>query len=573
MSKHLSPFEYSFADSSTTLDNWSKFESYLDELLEREIQTEEELLQWFHDENEVRAIYFDERSRANVNLRRDSRNASFKEKYDFINKEIVPKMEVYSNKANEKLVKTDAFTQLKNKDYKVYKNSILSSLEIFNEENIALHQETKELSNEYMKLSGEYMVEMDGEMYTPPKLRAQLSSPDRDKRLSIYKALSKAKIENNLYEQFDEIMNKLIEKRHTGARNANQKDFVDYTFLNFNRTDYSRQDCKTFHDTVAKEFTPLYKEICQKRKRDLGVDTLKLWDKACDSKGREALKPFENSEELIRKTEKVLHLTDPTFAEYLLEMEAGDQLDLESREGKSPGGFISSFALSKLSFLFMNGVGSDRDVKTMVHEMGHAAQNFLMDSLNLNSKKMIGMEVAELAAMSMEYLTMDKWNIFYPNPDDFRRAQQKQLETSIELLCWAALIDKFQFWLYENPQHSIEERDKAWLDMHSELMGDEYDYSDFELQFRKGWQKQRHIFNYPFYYIEYAFARLGSLAIYRNYCEDPAKTVEQYKSALALGSTGSISDVYETAGIEFRFDSEYVHSIATFISKKLSELD
>jgi len=572
MSKHLSPFEFSFTDADSSLENWPQFESYLDLLLEREINSEEDLMQWFQDENEVRSIYFDERSRANVNLRRDSRNNSYKDKYDFINKEIVPKMEIYTNKAQKKLVKTEAFNKLKNKDFKIYKNSILSSLEIFNEENITLYQETKELANSYMKLSGEYMVEMDGERHTPAKLRAELKSPDRDRRLSIYSALSKAKIENNLYEKFDDIMNELIAKRHQGAINADQKDFVDFTFLNFNRTDYTKQDCKTFHETIQKEFTPIYKEICLKRKEDLGVEKLKLWDKACDPQGREPLRPFENSEELIRKTEKVLRQTDPTFAEYLQEMEAGDQLDLDAREGKSPGGFISSFSISRLSFLFMNGVGSDKDVKTMVHEMGHAAQNFLMDPLKLTSKKMIGMEVAELAAMGMEYLTMDKWNIYYPDAEDLKRAKQTQLETSIELLCWAALIDKFQFWLYENPKHTVEERDTAWLTMHKALMGDNYDYSDFELQFRKGWQAQRHIFNYPFYYIEYAFARLGSLAIYRNYCQTPQKTIDQYKTALALGSTESISDVYKAAGIEFRFDSEYVHSIASFIKEKLAEL-
>lgn len=572
MSKHLSTLEFSFVSPELTLENWTEFESMVKQLLDREINSEDDLLQWLKDENELLTIYSDERSRANVNLRRDSRNESYRESYDYINKEIVPKMELYSNQIHEKLLKTDAFNNLEIKDFKIFKDSIFSSVKIFNEKNIAIHQETKELANEYMKISGEYLVEMEGKKFTPQELRVQLSSPDRKKRHKIYAALYEAKVENNLYERFDDIMTKLVQKRHQGAVNSNQKDFADFIFLFFNRTDYTRQDCKTFHNTIAKEFTPLYAEICKRRKEQLGLENLKLWDKACDPLKREALKPFSDNQDLIRKTEEVLYKTDPTFAEYLLEMEEADHLDLESRQGKSPGGFISSFAKSKLSFLFMNGVGSDRDVKTMVHEMGHAAQNFLMDPLNLRIKKMIGSEVAELAAMAMEYLTMDKWNIFYPDPEDLKRAKQIQLETSIELLCWAALVDKFQFWLYEHPEHTIEERDQAWLEMHKELMGDAYDYSDYEIQHIKGWQKQRHIFNFPFYYIEYAFARLGSLAIYRNFSKNPVETLEKYKSALALGSTRSISEVYEEAGIEFRFDEEYVKSIAAFIQAELSSL-
>jgi oligoendopeptidase F len=206
-----------------------------------------------------------------------------------------------------------------------------------------------------------------------------------------------------------------------------------------------------------------------------------------------------------------------------------------------------------------------------VHEGGHAVHSFLSKDLELAAFKNCPSEVAELASMSMELISYDGQDEFYKNPEDFKRAKVEHLEGIIKILPWIATIDKFQHWLYTNPTHTAAERKSYWLELSKEFGTGMTDWSGLEYIQAYTWQKQLHLYEVPFYYIEYGMAQLGALAVWRNYMNDKIRAVQQYKEALALGYTKSIGEIYKTAGISFDFSAEYIRSLMQFVKAELNK--
>ncbi|MDG2485971.1 MAG: M3 family metallopeptidase, partial [Flavobacteriaceae bacterium] len=247
-------------------------------------------------------------------------------------------------------------------------------------------------------------------------------------------------------------------------------------------------------------------------------------------------------------------------------------LDLESKPGKSPGGYNYPLYEIGVPFIFMNAVGSQRDLVTMVHEGGHAIHSFLSRDLELTGFKSLPSEVAELASMSMELLSMEEWDKFYTNEEDFKRSKREQLETTLSLLPWIAQVDEFQHWLYVNHTHSVEERKEKWNSLSSEYGTGLVDYSGFEDIKSNAWQRQLHIFEVPFYYIEYGIAQLGALGVWKNSLEDKQSAISKYKAALKLAYTKTIPEIYSTAGIEFNFSEGHIKKLADFIQNELEKM-
>lgn len=194
-----------------------------------------------------------------------------------------------------------------------------------------------------------------------------------------------------------------------------------------------------------------------------------------------------------------------------------NHLDLESRKGKAPGGYNCPLAESGAPFIFMNAAGQMHDVTTMVHEGGHAVHSFLAHHLTLSGFKEYPMEIAEVASMSMELFSMDSWDSFFDNKEDLQRAKEHQLERVITIFPWIAIIDKFQHWVYENPTHTNEERSTMWLSILNEFKDDTIDYSGLEMFRGNTWQRQLHLFEVPFYYIEYGIAQLGAIGMWMQF--------------------------------------------------------
>jgi oligoendopeptidase F len=398
-----------------------------------------------------------------------------------------------------------------------------------------------------------------------------LKDTDRKIRKEAWEAITARRLEDK--EKLDELFNSLLKLRHQVALNAGFENFRDYMFQALGRFDYSPGDCYDFHKAIQKEIVPILKKQAENRLKALNLSELKPWDMDVDISGKAALKPFRNGEELIEKSIQCFRGLSPYIGERLEIMKANGFFDVDSRKGKAPGGYNYPLAESGAPFIFMNSAGTFRDLTTMVHEGGHAVHTFISAGLELNDFKHLPSEVAELASMSMELISMDHWDKFFDNSEDLIRAKKDQLKDVLKTLPWVAVVDQFQHWIYTNPDHTSEERSEAWTKILESFGNNFTDWSEHQAALKNLWQKQLHIFEVPFYYIEYGIAQLGAIAVWKNYKENPEKGLSSYLEALKLGYTKTIKEIYETAGIEFNFTASYVKELADFVQAELDKLD
>jgi oligoendopeptidase F len=369
-----------------------------------------------------------------------------------------------------------------------------------------------------------------------------------------------------------ELYSQLVERRDKMAKNAGFENYRDYRFVELGRFDYKKEDCYQFHEAVKKHVLPLVDKINEKKRKKLGLETLKPWDTEAQPEDVKPLNPFSTSDELLDKTLSCFRELNPFFADCIQKMKEMGHLDLESRKGKAPGGYNCPLAESGAPFIFMNAAGQMHDVTTMVHEGGHAVHSFLAHHLELSAFKEYPMEIAEVASMAMELFSMDHWKAFFDNEGDLQRAKEHQLERVITIFPWIATIDKFQHWVYEHPNHSIEERTENWLRILEEFTSKEIDFSGLEEYRKISWQRQLHLFEVPFYYIEYGIAQLGAIGMWRQYKNDPKKAIDNYMYALSLGGTKTLPELYAAAGLKFDFSPGHIKTLMEFVRTEMDKL-
>ena len=558
-----------FLPDDLVIDGWERIESYFEDLNNRELNSVQDLKNWLKDRSELDAVLEEDAAWRYIKMNIDTTDEKLAEAFNFFIQEIQPKTAPYDNEFNIKLVECEYVDEL-GEDYQIYIRGIKKSIEIYREENIDLLVQLNAEAQKYGNISAKMTVEIDGNEMTMQQAAKFLKETDRAIREDVYQ---KIKIRRNQdVKELDQLFDHLIALRDKVARNAGFDNYRDYMFAAMGRFDYTPKDCFDFHEAIANEVVPVCNSFDEERKALLGVDKLKPWDIAVDPTGKDPLKPFEGGEELIDKAIQCFHKIRPYFGERLEIMKEMKYVDLESKQGKAPGGFNYPLYEIGVPFIYMNAVGSQRDLITMVHEGGHAVHSFLSRDLELTGFKNVPSEVAELASMSMELLTMDYWDQFYDNEEDLKRAKKEQLQGALGTLPWVAAIDQFQHWLYENPKHSVEDRTAEWNSIMKTFGSKVIDWSGDEDGLSNAWQKQLHLYEVPFYYIEYGMAQLGAIAVWRNFKQNPDKAIDQYIDALKLGYTKSIGELYKTAGIEFNFSKEYVKELVDFIKDELAKL-
>lgn len=559
-----------FLPNDFTIDSWQALEPYFKDLKNREINSVSELENWIIDRSELDAVLEEDMAWRYIKMNIDTRDEELAKAFNFFVQEISPKVAPFSNDFNKKLIESPFVKELDEEKYRIYLRGLEKAIEIFREENIPLQTQLAQDSQKYGAISAKMMVEVDGEKVTMQKAALYLKDNDRSKREQVYRLMCDRRAEDA--GELDQLYTELIEPRDQVAKNADFQNFRDYMFAAMGRFDYTKEDCFDFHDSIKREIVPITGQFSQERKEKLGLDQLRPWDGDVDTTGQPPLKPFEGSRELVSKTITCLSKVDPYFGECIDVMDRMGHLDLESKEGKAPGGFNYPLYEIGVPFIYMNSVGSFRDMITMIHESGHAVHSFLSRDLEVTDFKSTPSEVAELASMSMELLTMDHWDVFFSNDDELKRAKREHLEKVLGILPWIAMVDKFQHWVYENPTHSVQERHSKWVDISKEFSAGITDWSGLETIREIAWQKQLHLYEVPFYYIEYGMAQLGAIAVWRNYKSNPNKAVEQYMNALRLGYTKSIGEIFKTAGIKFDFSAAYVRELADFVRKELENI-
>nr|WP_294895174.1 M3 family oligoendopeptidase [uncultured Pedobacter sp.] len=551
--------------------DWETLEPILNELLNRKITSVVELEKWLKDKSEVEAALEEDFAWRYIKMSCDTANEDLVKSFQYFAMEIEPKIAPIANELNKKLMASEYVKELDQDKYFVYLRAIKKSLELFREKNIPLQTELQVEQQKYQGITGAMSVTLNGKEYTLEQAANFLKDLNREVRQEAWESITERRLQDK--DALNDLFNKLKTLRHQVAVNADFDNFRDYMFAALGRFDYTAQDCFDFHNAIEKEVVPLLSAQAEERKSLLQLTELKPWDTEVDTSGKEPLKPFNNGEELIEKSTKCFSKLDAYLGSRLEIMKANGLFDVESRKGKAPGGYNYPLAETGAPFIFMNSANSFRDLTTMVHEGGHAVHTFLTADLELNDFKHCPSEVAELASMSMELISMDHWDEFFKDPEELKRAKRYQLRDVLKTLPWVAIVDAFQHWIYTNQEHTTEERTKAWTKIFNRFGANFVDWTDHQEALENLWQKQLHIFEVPFYYIEYAIAQLGAIAVWKNYKENPEKGLANYIAALKLGYTKNIKEIYKTAGIEFNFSAVYIKELMDFVKTELKKLE
>jgi oligoendopeptidase F len=551
---------------------WDSLKPYFDELLSRKISSSKELYSWYLNRSEFESAISEDLGWRYIKMTCDTTNEVIKNNFNYFVSELQPAMAPYSNQLDTKALE-DPFLQ----DLQIIEgfDIVIKLLEkdkaIYREENIELNSEIEQTAHEFGTISGAMTIVVDDKEITMQQAADYLLQTDREKRELVWKAIQDRRYQEK--ENLDTLYSTLIGLRNTVSKNAGYDNFRDYMFAAMGRFDYSPADCFLFHEAIKEEIVPILNTLSKERKKALSLDALKPWDLSVNYFGDTPLKPFKDADELTEKTIQCFSKLDAYTAACIATMRKMGHLDLMSRKGKAPGGYNYPLDESGVPFIFMNATQSLRDLVTMVHEGGHALHSFLTADLELNVFKHPTSEVAELASMSMELMSMEHWDIFFENDKDLARAKREHLESVLQTLPWVATIDLFQHKIYEKPNHTLAERETMWKESFYPFSGTTTDWSGLEKYRENAWQKQLHLFEVPFYYIEYGMAQLGAIAVWRNYKTDPTKGYELYKNALSIGYKKSIPEVYKAAGIKFDFSKEYIKELMDFVKSELSNLN
>lgn len=560
-----------FIAQDLVINQWEDIAPYYEQLLHQEIKDVQGFGIWLQNRSELDAFIEEDAAWRYIKMTINTKDEALTQSYHYFISEIQPKIAPYDDLLNRKMAETPFFEELKKEEaYHIYFRSIETSLALFREENIALEAEINELSQQFGAISAKQSIEMNGEQITMQKAGALLREPDESLRKEVYQKMAARRLADK--EVLDDLYTKLIALRHQVATNAGFDNYRDYMFQAMGRFDYHKEDCFDFHAAVKSEIVPIVKELQLDKLKKLGKPMFKPWDAEVDPEGKAPLKPFVNGEELLKGTITCFEKIDAYFSDCIATMGEMGHLDLESKDGKAPGGYNYPLYEIGVPFIFMNAVGTQNDLTTMVHEGGHAIHSFLSRDLELTAFKNLPSEVAELASMSMELLSMNEWNTFYQDENDLKRAKMDQLASILKILPWIATIDEFQHWVYENPTHSVAERHQKWKEINSAYSTGLTDWDEYEAMQLITWQRQLHLYEVPFYYIEYGIAQLGALGVWKNSLTDYPKAIADYKAALALGYTKSIPEIYKTAGVYFDFSKAYLKDLADFVSAELAKL-
>ena len=549
------------------LNSWDDVKKEFENLLNEEIKSVEDLLMFLEKWSELENILSEEMAWRYIRMTCDTKEENSKAFNEFYANIVSPSQE-YDFKLKKKFYDSPYRNELKGESYEHMNKLISRDIEIFRKENLPLMVKEQELGSKYGEIISKITVNYNGEEKTLSQMGIYLKNPDRKVREEAWRLINNAVLEH--HEELEKLFDELKEIRIQIAKNAGYDNYRDYMHDAKRRFDFTPEDLYEFHSAVEKAVIPALTKLNEERKKKLGLDSLRPWDTEVDVDGK-ILKPFEKEEEFVEKAIKILSKVDIDFAENLEKMKNTGFLDLINRKGKAPGGYNYPLSETGAAFIFMNAVGIHRDVRTLLHESGHAQHTFYSKDIPISHLKDFPSEIAELASMSMELLTLEYLDEYYKDDEDLKKAKKEQLEGTLKILPWVMIVDAFQHWIYLNPDHTFEERDDYFASL-MDRFNTGIDWKGLDKEKRIRWLRQLHIFEVPFYYIEYAMSQLGAIAVYKNYKENGKKAIEQYKEFLSSGFKYPVKKLYEIAGIKFDFSEKYISELVDFIMSEIESL-
>lgn len=569
MTEKLEPIAFKRLPVGFEISSLEAVKSFMEQLMRQPISREGCLIDMMEKYSDLLRAVSDELSWRYIRMTLQADNPEMEKAYNDYYSKVVAPLEPLGFALKQKFYSSEHRVKLSPETYDHLNRMISKDIELFREQNVPLKIQESELANKYGGIVSQMSAEFEGREQTPSQLAVYLKDPDRGKRETAWR------LRMGCFQAAEDELNTLYDElrglRSQIAKNADYDNYRDYMHAEMGRFSYTPDDLIGFHEAVEKAVMPFVRELDEHRKAKLGLDYLRPWDTAVDLDGKK-LKPFETTEEFIGKSVKILEKVSGLYARQLQLMNNTGLLDLENRKGKAPGGYNTNISNLGSSFIFMNHVKLHNDVVTLLHESGHAMHAAAMKDIPLAMYQEIPSEVAELASMSMELLSMEHWDEFYPDPADLKKAKKDQLEGTLTFLPWCMTVDAFQHWIYLHPEHRSAQRKEAFLQI-SGRFSSKLDWSGLEDLRHLRWMMQLHIFEVPFYYIEYGMAQLGALSIYMNYRRDPQKALQAYQNFLSTGYSKPVSDVYRAAGIEFDFSEARIRELVDFVKSELAELD
>ncbi|MEB9415955.1 M3 family oligoendopeptidase [Bacillus cereus] len=553
------------------ISNVLQLEKTLSTLLNKMISSKLDLENWLKEQSKV--IWdIEEQLRSHyIAFQCNTDDEEIKDTFEHDQQFVKPLLKRYQNLLDNKYLESPFRMELVSNVYGLLDTKIKNAQKLFCEENIELEIKEDKLITEYFEITGGLSGIWDEEEKTITELQSYLQDSNRDTRKKAKTIISEQFL--SVEKELQNILNQLIEIRHQKAKNIQLENYRDYMFKKYERFDYSAKDCYELAESIRKYVVPLKDKILLEKKDKLQIDTLRPWDVSAVTPDQKVLKPIANENDLIEKSTHIFNKLDVEFSALLNRMYKHNCLDLTSRKGKAAGGFCEYLPASQLSYIFMNLNYTQDDIVTFIHEMGHSIHNELIKPLKLRQYIEIPAETAELASMTMELFSLNYWDTFYTDKKDLKQAKINFFKDVISYLPIMLIVDQFQHWLYENPSHTSEERNEKYLQLQKHYQSSVIHIDGYENWIATSWLPVLHIFEVPFYYIEYAIAQLGALQMYKQYKEDPKQALENYKKALSLGSSQSIKEVYDAAGIRFDFSGETIKELMLFVEKELELLE
>lgn len=568
LSRPSAEFPRRFLPETVNYNSWDDIRPYFEKLRDRKLDSVEAVEEWLLDVSELSSVVSEEYYRRYIAMTCSTEDAQAETNYLHFVENILPKLKPEADRLDRKLIENPHSKDLNRQRYGILLRSARNSIELFREENVPLETELEKLAQQYDKIAAGMTVDFQGKTRTLQQMGVFLEKNDRRLRQEAWELTANRRLEDA--ERLEDIFDEMLKLRAEIARNAGFDDYRAYMFRVKERFDYTPEDCLRFHDAVAEHVVPITREITRDRQQSLQVDAVRPWDTACDRLGREPLKPFSTTRELVENCRTIFHRVDEEFGSQFQQMVDLGLLDLDSRKGKAPGGYQENLPEVRFPFIFTNAVGINRDVFTLLHEGGHAFHAFAVRGEPLVAYRSAPMEFSEVASMAMEQLGSPHLDVFYSKADT-ARVRADDLEGRISFLPWCAIVDAFQHWIYTNPGHTREERSAFWLKL-MDRFGSGVDYSGCEEARKYRWHAQLHIFEVPFYYIEYGIAELGALQIRRNHHLDPASAVRSYKNALRLGGSRPLPDLFSAADIRFDFSEAVILPIMEELQQDMADL-
>ena len=536
-------------------------------LMDRPLASRDDIETLLRDWSELQAALDQVRALLYIRMTCHTDNPDHASRYTRFVEDVLPAVKPLADIVGRRYLAAQTEFPAPDDQLEVFDRAIAVDVALFDPRNVRLQTEDELLAQDYQAIHAAMTIEFQGRERTLQEMNKLLFEQNRELREAAWRAATVRRMEDR--ERIEDIFDDMMSVRSRIAANAGCANFIEYQFRALHRFDYSAADCLAFHESVERHVVPVLGELLLQRRDEMGIDTLRPWDTGVDTSGRPPLRPFDTGSELIERGSDAFRSLDADLGERFANLCAEGLLDVVSRKGKAPGGYQETLAELRKPFIFMNAVGLDDDVRTLLHEAGHAFHALAAAHHSLYAYRGAPIEFCEVASFGMEFLAGEHLGPFY---DDAAQARSRHdfFRDKLTMLTWVAVIDAFQHWLYTHPGHNREERAAAWLNVHQRFNGGVVDWSGLEEEQSCLWQRQLHLFEVPLYYIEYGIAQLGALQLWQQARVDPKLALANYNRALALGGSRPLPELFEAAGLRFDFSGDI---LAPLVQEVRGELE